>query len=210
VSEKEKLLNAVRKIHPDRASEITELIASLPKKDRALCLFNTEILKAKVAEAKEVLDATEEEVTTSSAAASVVSGGEQSKATTPAEAVKESAVAAAKAKAQEEEPTTTTTTYTLESLAKLPASEIVRIASSSTPPPQPLSRPDSSVAKEIDAFVDGLRGKPAHEQKQKLGERLFKVVKGFGIKNSVSLILCSIGFFFPGRNTDSFSLHNSI
>jgi polyadenylate-binding protein len=165
-------------------------------------LFNVEILKIKIAEAKEVLEAGEDDgvvvnspppVASSPSGVTVPAPEEQErKTTTPAEAVKESAIkassggdAAAAAGSKE-----TTTSHTLASLAKLPASEIVRLASTSTSdsPSSPLLRPDPAVAKDIDDFVDGLQGKPPHEQKQKLGERLFKVVKSFGIKNSVSCL----------------------
>jgi polyadenylate-binding protein len=188
-SEKERLLSAVRRVNPDRAQEVAELIASLPKKDRALCLFNVEILKIKMAEAREVLEAAQDDHVDAVATpimpspsgfpAAAAEDQRRTPATTPAEAVKESARAAAAARE---------TPHTLASLAKLPASEIVRLASTSAAdlPSSPLARPDPAVAKDIDDFVDGLQGKPPHEQKQKLGERLFKVVKSFGIKNSVS------------------------
>ncbi|CAI2192513.1 9457_t:CDS:2, partial [Funneliformis geosporum] len=40
--------------------------------------------------------------------------------------------------------------------------------------------------KEIEEFMDNLRSKPIHEQKQKLGDRLFPKVKGIGLKSATA------------------------
>jgi hypothetical protein len=51
------------------------------------------------------------------------------------------------------------------------------------------ANPNPNVIAETDRFVDSLLDKPEHEQKQKLGERLFKVVKSFGFKNSPKITI---------------------
>lgn len=48
---------------------------------------------------------------------------------------------------------------------------------------------DPKITAETDRFVDSLQGRPIHEQKQKLGDRLFKVVKGFGVKNAPKITI---------------------
>lgn len=62
-SERERLLHAISKIEsdPTKAKEVTEMILSLSRKERALCLFNNEVLKLKVSEAKAVIDSLEDD-----------------------------------------------------------------------------------------------------------------------------------------------------
>ena len=52
-----------------------------------------------------------------------------------------------------------------------------------------LSKADPLVVQATDEFVDGLMDKAPQMQKQQLGEKLFKVVKSFGIKGAVSVML---------------------
>ncbi|KAG8842982.1 hypothetical protein FRC20_004110, partial [Serendipita sp. 405] len=78
----------------------------------------------------------------------------------------------------------TSSVYTLASLSKLPASEILRLASSPRSTGLPLPKADPSVVRETDDFVNNLTDKPLAQQKQLLGEKLFKTVKGFGVKNA--------------------------
>ena len=60
--ERQRLLQAVRSVTQADApvEDITDMLASLPKKDRALALFNPEYLKQKVDEAKDIIDITDE------------------------------------------------------------------------------------------------------------------------------------------------------
>ncbi|KAF8162421.1 hypothetical protein K438DRAFT_296690 [Mycena galopus ATCC 62051] len=55
-SERERIRAAISKLESTRQGELTELLMSLPKRERAMCLFNVEILRTKVADAKVVLD----------------------------------------------------------------------------------------------------------------------------------------------------------
>jgi polyadenylate-binding protein len=55
------MVQAISKLETSQIGELTDLLMSLPKRDRALCLFNTEVLRAKIADAKIVLEAAEEE-----------------------------------------------------------------------------------------------------------------------------------------------------
>lgn len=61
-SEEDRFATAVGRLGVQIGSipAIVELLLTLPKKERALCLFNHEYLKAKVAEAQEVLEAEDE------------------------------------------------------------------------------------------------------------------------------------------------------
>ncbi len=173
---------------------------SLPKRERAMCLFNAEILRAKLVDAKMVLeseeDATEEaavEPTPTSAhapapvpapvtpqakkvsSASTAAGGatpqtpdlsfgSASAAASPTPATPTSAPTAAPAQG-----------YTLVTLARLPAAEIVRVLSSTAGTaagPTGVSKADPLVVQATDAFIDGLLNKDSNAQKQAVGEKL--------------------------------------
>ena len=66
-SERERMVQAISRLEKSQIAELTDLLMSLPKRERALCLFNTEVLRAKIADAKIVLEAAEEESTPASA-----------------------------------------------------------------------------------------------------------------------------------------------
>lgn len=160
--ERERILKAVIGVLPQGSpvEDITDMLASLPKKERALCMFNPEFLKSKVDEAREILDMEDEED-----GAEPVSKGKPSP---EVEAPK---------------------TYTLASLSKLPAAEIVSLANSSHAAGLPLPKPDPAVVKATDEFIDSLDGKPPHDQKQKLGDQLFKKIRTFGIKGAPKITI---------------------
>ncbi|KAJ6628003.1 hypothetical protein B0H10DRAFT_1779025 [Mycena sp. CBHHK59/15] len=190
-SERERILAAISKLESSRQAELTELLMSLPKRERAMCLFNVEILRAKVADAKMVLDTSDEEG--DSAAAEMV----QPVPVTPQ--AKKIAVPMAKAAvasphtpdlssrgpsatASPAPVTPGNTTHTIASLARLPAAEIIRLATSANATGLPLPKADPVVVQATDEFIDGLLDKPSQVQKQQLGDKLFKTVKSFGIK----------------------------
>lgn len=88
-SEKERIRAAVEKLEgPEKAAKLTELMMTLPKRDRALCLFNGEILRNKIQDAKIVLESLEEddeeEEQTPAAAAVPLSSYKGQGPTTPA------------------------------------------------------------------------------------------------------------------------------
>ena len=74
--------------------------------------------------------------------------------------------------------------WTLAELAKLTAVDVIRLASGPDPPPE-LAKPDAHVVAKQDAFFDSVLDRPANEQKQRLGERLFKILKGFSLPKAV-------------------------
>ena len=55
-SERERILSAVTRLEPSRAVVLTELLMGLPKRERIMCLFNVEVLRSKLVDAKAVLD----------------------------------------------------------------------------------------------------------------------------------------------------------
>ena len=142
---------------------------SLPKKERALCLFNNEVLRGKVRDARVVLES------------------EGDDEPVPQPKAQPSTPKKDKEKEKEKEPTASSTPplqpITLSSLSHLPASEILRRLPSLALTP-PLPTPDPLVVSSTDSFIDSLLSKSQQTQKQLLGEKLFKVVKSFGVKSA--------------------------
>ncbi|CAG8614646.1 12058_t:CDS:2 [Acaulospora morrowiae] len=62
-----------------------------------------------------------------------------------------------------------------------PAATMVAVVSSETP-----NGVHSAAYEEIEQFIEGLKNKPLHEQKQKLGNRLFPLVKNLGLKSGTA------------------------
>ncbi|KAF8310999.1 hypothetical protein DL93DRAFT_2061536 [Clavulina sp. PMI_390] len=196
--EKERLVSAVSGlgIDSESTSSIVELLLTLPKKERALCLFNQEHLRSKVSEAQAVLQADDEPPSSNQSAPPAAgrptpSPIDDSLKASSAPAVpsvansfEASADATSKPAASQG---TTPPPYTLKSLAALPAKEIVRLANSQEIRGLPLPKADPLVMRSTDDFVDSLLNKPVPQQKQQLGEKLFKVVRAFGVKGAPKL-----------------------
>jgi len=167
-TERERMYAAVSRLEPARRDELTDLLMSLAKRERALCLFNPEVLRAKIADAKVVLDSSggEEE-----GAGEPGVCEQQQRTTTTTSSVAPSPAPSASASA----PPQTTQQLSLTSLAKLPAAEIVRLLSaapSTSPALPPLPKADPLVLKATDEFIDSLLDKPLPAQKQALGDKL--------------------------------------
>lgn len=167
LGEKDRVRAAISKLEKDagKLESLTELIMSLPKKDRAMCLFNNEILRVKVAEAREVLESGDDDEVPAPAPASVK---------TPPRA---SAVATSPPAAAPTPPPATGPTHTLPSISRLPAAEALRLltgpASASILASLSLTAPDPLVRQATDEFIDGLLDKPVTAQKQQVGEKLY-------------------------------------
>ncbi|GJJ14849.1 hypothetical protein Clacol_009117 [Clathrus columnatus] len=197
-SERDRLLAAVTKLEPKLAIEVTDLLMSLSKRDRALCLFNSEVLKSKVAEAMDVLSVIEDEPAPVSTPSAPVTPQSKLSAAASAKLAQHTSpqtpdLSSSRGPSVVASPTPQTpgaktednpAVYTLSSLAQLSAIDIIKLATSPNPTGLPIVKPDSIIVDQTDKFVDGLSGKPLTQQKQLLGEKLFRVVKSFGIKNS--------------------------
>ncbi|KAJ7269694.1 hypothetical protein C8J57DRAFT_1716740 [Mycena rebaudengoi] len=187
-SERERILAAINKLESSRQAELTELLMSLPKRERAMCLFNVEILRAKLADAKMVLDTSDDDEETAVAEAPPVPITPQPKkvtvptAKTASPQTPDLSSRGPSATASPSPATPSNSTHTIASLARLPAAEIVRLATSSSATGLPLPKADPVVVQATDEFIDGLLDKPPQVQKQQLGDKLFKTVKSFGIK----------------------------
>jgi polyadenylate-binding protein len=191
VSERDRLFAAIAKFESSREADLTELIMSLPRRERALCLFNTEVLRAKLADAKMVLDsesADDEDGkpsdTQSTKSAPVPSTPQAKKSVIPQlEASPHppdlSSAGASNATSSATSPAPVTpslaleSSHTIASLAKLPAAEIVKFAISASATGLLLPKADPLIVQATDEFIDQLISKPPAIQKQALGEKLY-------------------------------------
>lgn len=157
--ERERLLKAISALSlpaGTQVEDITDMLVSLPKKERAMALFNSEFLRNKVDEAREILEMNDED-----------------EGVEPSQSVKavKGAPLTSETEVQNGSASTSSSTHTLASLARLPAAEIVRLASA----PQsagsgglPLPKADPSIVAETDTFIDGLMSLSPQDQKQKV------------------------------------------
>ncbi|KAF9477792.1 hypothetical protein BDN70DRAFT_810033 [Pholiota conissans] len=222
LSERDRIFAAVAKLESARQSELTDLIMSLPKRERAMCLFNAEILRGKLVDAKMVLESegdeeqdgkgmgvgagvAEDAVSTKSAPAPVPVTPQARKIAVDAVGVGaspqtpelSSRVASAAASPAPVTPgggggassSSSSGTHTIASLARLPAAEIVRLASSTSATGLPVPKADPLIVEATDAFIDGLLSKNVQQQKQAVGEKLFKVVKSLGVKGAPKITI---------------------
>ncbi|KAF5310738.1 hypothetical protein D9619_007892 [Psilocybe cf. subviscida] len=203
VSERDRVFAAVCKLESTMQSELTDLIMSLPKRERAMCLFNTEHLRLKLVDAKMVLEsdggddapveAAPAPPVTPQARRTAAPSSQLANTASPQTPDLSSRGPSATASPTPATPSTAATgsgsVHTLASLAKLPAGEIVRLASSSSATGLPLPKADPLIIQATDSFVDGLMDKPPQTQKQLLGEKLFKVVKSLGVKGAPKITI---------------------
>lgn len=173
-SERDRMTAAVAKLEgSSQAAELTELLMSLPKRERAMCLFNVEVLRAKIADAKMVLDVEEDEAP----AAKEPPVTPQAKKIAPFTGSPSTPDLSSRGPSATASPapvtpsTTTNTSYTLATLARLSASDVIRIMGSQSTG-LPVAKADPLVVKATDEFIDGLLDKPIQQQKQALGDKL--------------------------------------
>ncbi|KAF8439043.1 hypothetical protein L210DRAFT_2241444 [Boletus edulis BED1] len=194
-SERDRMTAAVAKIEPSRQNELIELLMSLPKRERAMCLFNVEVLRVKIADAKMVLDSSEVEeepkaepspapVPVTPQAKKISTASLEGSPRTPALSSRGPSAASSPVPV-----TPSSASHTIASLARLPAAEIIKLANSSSATGLPLPKVDPLVVKATDEFVDGLLDKPIQTQKQQLGDKLFRAIKSYGIKGAPKLTI---------------------
>ncbi|GAA5843235.1 hypothetical protein JCM3766R1_006632 [Sporobolomyces carnicolor] len=169
LSEHERLVNAVGRLNPDQTLDIVKLIEGLSKRERALCLFDPAILAQKVQDAVLVLEAIRAEV----------DGKEASRAPVPTTI--ETAIHTSTS-------TTRSVPASIRTLAELPSSEIVPLLAAATPILR-LSTPTEAELESTRLFMEELEGLPVGQIKQKLGEKLFKVIKKSGVKRAPKITI---------------------
>ncbi|KAG2139512.1 hypothetical protein BD769DRAFT_1698241 [Suillus cothurnatus] len=202
ISEQDRMAAAVSKFESSRQADLVELLMSLPKRERALCLFNTDVLRAKIADAKTVLDSDDgdeeqqkpDTQSIQSAPAQPVPVTPQAKKTVVTiESSPKTPALSSKGPSAASSPVPVTpgssSSHTIASLARLPAAEIIKLANSSSATGLPLPKVDPLVVKTTDEFIDSLMDKPIQAQKQQLGDKLYRAIKAFGIKGAPKLTI---------------------
>lgn len=186
LSERERIARAVARIEPNKSQEITDLLLSLSKRERAMCLFNPEYLKAKVSEAKEVVEVLnlDDKAEDDGAPAQTQNKGPAAPSTPPpktnlgtnAAVSPQTPDLSSRGPSEVASPTPVTpshpTVYTLATLARLSAVDIVQLASSPTATGLPLPKADPAVVKATDEWIDSLAAKTQHQRKQTVGDKL--------------------------------------
>jgi len=161
------------------------------KINAGLYLFNPEILRAKIADGKMVLDSDDGEASVASVAPEAPMTPQAKKiSSTLADSPQTPDLSSrGPSAASSPVPTTPGSAQTIASLARLPAAEIVRMANSALATGLPLPKADPLVVQATDEFIDGLLDKPIQTQKQQLGDKLWRVIKSFGIKGAPKLTI---------------------
>lgn len=77
----------------------------------------------------------------------------------------------------------------LPELARLPAKDIIALIDAPALSALGVSPAPTEIKLSTDSFMDELEGRPVHEVKQMLGNRLHKVIKGFGVKGGPGLVI---------------------
>lgn len=201
ISERDRVYQAICKFEKRNQSGLTDLVMSLPKRERAMCLFNHEVLKAKLVDAKLVLELDETVITdeqsvtpqskqvatrsfgrvdetisprTTDLSSSRTSSAASPMLTTPSTSIASTSTASsATTDTTATAGVTTIAIWTIADLAKLPALEIIRTASDpKVVLPTGVVKADPIVQQTTDEFVDSLLDKPLPQQKQLLGDKL--------------------------------------
>lgn len=192
-SERDRLYAAVGRLESDsgRASSITELLMSLSKRERAMCLFNVEVLRGKVADAKLVLDSDDadaEEPATTPAAAPVTPARKTTASSTLDDSPQTPALSsrAPSAAASPAAPLTPPSKSvagvlgmiptSLDKLAQLPATKIIEIVrDNGIAESLGLSKADPLIVKTTNEFIDSLASQTVPKQKQQVGDKLYVI-----------------------------------
>ncbi|ORE13680.1 hypothetical protein BCV71DRAFT_188720 [Rhizopus microsporus] len=158
----------------EHIGDIVDMLLTLKRKERSLCLFNPDFLKEKINLALEALEACQE--------------SDESEDEMVADTAEDDFQSLKKNRAPISP--VYTTAYQPMSPPSQPKSKAIPIvappsassASSSTSHQQSMTNKDTN--EEIQALIASFEGKPIHEKKQLLGDKLFPLVKATGTKQA--------------------------
>jgi len=180
----------------NKVGDIVDMLLTLKRKDRSLCLFNEEFLREKIQLAIEAMDAFDEEDDEEEEPVPYVPLSRPHRATTtPTPELSRNRANHRMSLPPNFAYIMPGTPGALAEIA-LPKRESKAIpivappSEQSRAKPEPTNKPSPPASKEkalhgdIDKFLDSIKDKPIHEQKQQLGDRLFPLVKATGTKQA--------------------------
>lgn len=173
--QKQRLAKAVVKCgEKEHVDDIVDMLLTLKRKERSICLFNSDYLKEKIALAKTALETFQEEEEEEE------EKNNDDKAMVPRNPPIATTPSPPLATMNNTNNNATTRTPTTDTRPKSRAIPIVAPASSSTttkPTTTTASPSPGPTRAEIDQFLASIENLTSHEKKQKLGDRLFPCVK---------------------------------
>ncbi|KAI8890435.1 hypothetical protein K501DRAFT_206351 [Backusella circina FSU 941] len=174
--QRQKMMTAVQKcgVHSSDIPDVVDMLLTLKRKDRSLCLFNQDFLKQKIASALEALEICNEEDEEEEEVEDLLKSE-------PLETINI-------AKEVKRYRPTASPYVPLQQVRKSSISNgdvvIPPRHSKAIPIVAPVIIEEHPHATEIKALIDSLKGKAMHEQKQLLGDELFPLVKATGTKQA--------------------------
>lgn len=185
VMQKKKMYEALLKIGENEYLEdLVDMLLTLKRKERSICLFNSDFLKEKVKLAKDALEIFGEDDPDYFPAAPVAA-----KAPIPTAAITVAAPPAPVVPFAVQPPASVVivppSTATTPVVRPSKVSKAIPIVA---PPLRAAPAAQAQAAQtqyaEIEAFLKSIEDMPIHEKKQRLGDRLFPLVKATGVKGS--------------------------
>ncbi|TRM63710.1 hypothetical protein BD626DRAFT_569084 [Schizophyllum amplum] len=178
--ERERVYAAVCRLESTNQDALTDLLMSLPKRERALLLFNAEHLRAKLVDAKAVLEASDDDempattvpVTPQPKRKAQLSGGSPQ---TPDLSSRGPSATSSPAPATPSAHATVQGEYNSVKLARMLAQDIIKMAN--TTPDFPYPKPELAAVHDTNAYVDSMMDIPLANRKQKIGSEITKVAK---------------------------------
>ncbi|KAL1732144.1 hypothetical protein EV714DRAFT_282772 [Schizophyllum commune] len=181
-TERERVFAAVCKLESTNQEALTDLLMSLPKRERALLLFNAETLRAKLVDAKAVLEASDDDEPPAPTVpvtpqpkrkAQLASASPQ----TPELSSRGPSATSSPAPATPSAPTAIASEFSAAKLARMLAQDIIKIANST--PDFPFPKPDLAAVHDTNAYVDSMMDLPLANRKQRVGSEITKVAKPY-------------------------------
>lgn len=188
-SERERMVQAISRLEKSQIAELADLLMSLPKRERALCLFNTEVLRAKIADAKIVLEAGEEEEPAPAPAPIPVTP--QKKVTiaevgtpeTPDLSSRGPSVAASPAP---QTPGTSVSSHSFDALAQMPFTKIYNLINSGANLPSLSVSPE--LIEETNQWVASVSVHSLPTFKEQAGRKWLASLKANGVKKGIKVV----------------------
>lgn len=172
--QKQRMMAAVVKSgEKDNVEDITDMLLTLKRKERSLCLFNPDFLRAKIQLAKSALELFMEEE----------DEGEENRVTANYGKMMTQ-------QQQQQQPYQIVKTSRAIPIVPPPAPAAQAATNGNTTTAKATSAEQETIPpNDINKFLQSLEGLAVHEKKQKLGNRLFPLVKATGFKGAPKITI---------------------